>query len=86
MDFSGDSADASSRDCKSSETECVFPFRYNGTWHEKCTDMGSGDGSMWCATRVDRKTREMVDNFWGVCKMASCPTDGEEGTFSNLIQ
>ena len=72
LDFTGDSADASSEDCKSSETECVFPFRYNGTWHEKCTDIGSGDGSMWCATRVDRKTKEMVDNFWGVCKMASC--------------
>ena len=72
LDFTGDSAGASG-ECKSTETECVFPFRYKGTWHNGCTNAGRGDdGSRWCATRVDRRTKEMVDNFWGVCKMASC--------------
>ena len=61
--------------------DCVFPFRYKGTWHNGCTDVdrGGGDsGSKWCATRVNRRTKEMLDNFWGVCQMSSCPTDGED--------
>ena len=82
LDFTGDSSGAIG-DCKSTETDCVFPFRYRGTWHNGCTDVDRGDGSKWCATRVDRRTKEMLDNFWGVCKMTSCPTDGED-TFKAL--
>ena len=80
LDFTGDSSSAGG-DCKSSDAECVFPFRYKGTWHNGCTDVdrGGGDsGSKWCATRVNRRTKEMLDNFWGVCQMSSCPTDGED--------
>ena len=85
LDFTGDSSSASGQ-CKSSETECVFPFRYKGTWHNGCTNADRGDdGSRWCATRVNRRTKEMVDNFWGICKMDSCPSDGED-TFTYTIQ
>ena len=74
LDFTGDSSGAIG-DCKSTETACVFPFRYRGTWHNGCIE---GHGMKWCATRVDQQTKEMLHNFWGACKMTSCPTDGEE--------
>merc|ERR1712083_1277020 len=50
---------------------CIFPFIYNGVTHNKCTDTGSENGAVWCATNVD-KNGEVVRNTWEDCS-EGCP-------------
>ena len=36
--------------------ECIFPFKYKDTLYKECYPGKKGD---WCATKVNKKTREM---------------------------
>ena len=31
---------------------CVFPFSFQGETYNACTDAGSDNGAVWCATKV----------------------------------
>jgi hypothetical protein len=50
---------------------CIFPFTYKGETHNKCTNAGSDNGAVWCATNVD-KNGEVVRNTWEDCD-EGCP-------------
>ena len=44
--------------------DCVFPFRYKGTIHDRCTTAGYSNA--WCSTKV-YQNGEHVANNWGDC-------------------
>jgi hypothetical protein len=59
-------------ECKTKGNKhCVFPFKYQGTTHNSCTDVGSENGATWCATEVD-DDGEVVRNTWEDCD-EGCP-------------
>merc|ERR1739838_938200 len=51
---------------------CVFPFKANGTWFEKCTTQGKPDKYRWCATSDDFDE----DGQWGYCPDRLSSTEG----------
>ena len=61
--------------CKTDEGHsCVFPFKYKGVVHEKCTL--SQSSKAWCAYDIEVGTEVPVDGFhWGDCT-SSCPVEG----------
>ena len=61
--------------CKTDEGHsCVFPFKYKGLVHEKCTL--SQSSKAWCAYDIEVGTEVPVDGFhWGDC-ISSCPIEG----------
>ncbi|XP_020653995.3 secretory phospholipase A2 receptor isoform X1 [Pogona vitticeps] len=42
---------------------CVFPFKYNNTWHHECVRDSREDGYPWCATTSQYER----DEKWGLC-------------------
>ena len=40
---------------------CIFPFKYKGETHNKCTTAGSDNSAAWCATEV-RNGENMVEH------------------------
>lgn len=42
---------------------CVFPFKYNNTWHHECVRDSREDGYPWCATTSQYER----DEKWGIC-------------------
>ena len=46
-------------------TECVFPFRYDGKEYTQCTDAGwNCPNCFWCGTQFDVTT----NSGWGMCE------------------
>ena len=52
---------------------CVFPFKYKGKVHSKCTKEDSKNGAYWCATAVDTN-QDAVHGAWDDCGQG-CPLD-----------
>ena len=50
---------------------CIFPFKYEGQKFDRCTSVDTEDGSLWCATEVD-KDGNVLDGRWGDCN-ENCP-------------
>ena len=48
--------------------DCIFPFEYKGTLHNKCGDFDNS-GKEWCATKVNSNNE--LDK-WGYCD-CGCP-------------
>merc|ERR1712168_948567 len=44
---------------------CVFPFKYKGTWYNKCTTVDAK--RKWCATMTDMSGKYVTNNY------AYCP-------------
>ena len=55
---------------------CVFPFKYKGKTHMKCTREDSKNGAYWCATAVN-KEQQVVHGKWEDCG-GDCPLNLEE--------
>jgi len=59
-------------ECKTvQKNDCIFPFIYNGTSHNKCTTSDTSNGASWCATEVDEEG-VVVRNTWQDC-VDGCP-------------
>ena len=55
---------------------CVFPFKYKGKTHEKCTKVDSDNGKSWCAYDIQPGTEVPQDGkHWGDCN-DDCPGAG----------
>ena len=50
-----------------SNLPCVFPFKWNGTTYNGCTEDDNSKGHAWCMTDHD-------DMHWGFCN-DKCPLD-----------
>ena len=61
--------------CKTTASQCQFPFVWNGTTYTSCTSDGSEFA--WCALEVDSE-RGVVGRKWGSCDLATCTTDHVE--------
>jgi hypothetical protein len=53
---------------------CVFPFIYNGTTYDKCTDADSNQ--LWCSTLTDVNNNLVEDN-WTYCNGHLCQNTGK---------
>ena len=62
--------------CTIPAPNCVFPFKYQGRTFSKCTDYHSPNDKPWCATKVDRNSN-VVWEQWTDCDNI-CP--GGEAT------
>lgn len=64
-------------ECKTAQgLSCVFPFKYRGLEYNACTDVGSENEAVWCATEVDNNG-EVIKNTWQDCD-EGCPGTGFE--------
>ena len=54
---------------------CVFPFKYKGQIHTKCTKDDSQNNVYWCATGVD-KDQNVVHGLWDECGQ-ECPLEDD---------
>ena len=45
---------------------CIFPFKYKGQIHNKCTKEGTKNGAYWCATSV-HINQTVVQGKWEDC-------------------
>ena len=57
---------------------CVFPFNYGGSQHDRCTTMyknhhNSNRDDPWCATSVDSAGDMSTDDDWEYCTDPVCP-------------
>ena len=52
---------------------CIFPFKYEGTEYNGCTNADSDDGKKWCSTGVNRRGNHIIGRgMWGHCNK-NCP-------------
>ncbi|XP_039204111.1 C-type mannose receptor 2 isoform X1 [Crotalus tigris] len=60
---------------------CTIPFKYDNLWFHDCTNMGRGDGHLWCATTQDYGK----DERWGFCPIKSndCDTFWDRDQLTN---
>ena len=60
-----------SSECPVDQTcKCIFPFKFYGKVHNKCTMEGSPNGMPWCAIEVDAHGCATLD--WSICSH-ECP-------------
>ncbi len=54
-------------------TECVFPFRFNGKEHGRCTGDTDEEGKLWCSVGVDKDGNHIKGKrLWGHCDPKTC--------------
>eukprot|EP00090_Calanus_glacialis_P043131 TRINITY_DN7631_c0_g1_i7.p1 TRINITY_DN7631_c0_g1~~TRINITY_DN7631_c0_g1_i7.p1 ORF type:complete len:921 (-),score=153.36 TRINITY_DN7631_c0_g1_i7:68-2830(-) len=76
--WSSGARDACRQGCQSASGKyCVFPFKYKGEAHSKCTKEDSKNRAYWCATTVDTN-QDVVHGAWEDCGQG-CPLDMDEG-------
>ena len=61
--------------CKTAQSECQFPFSWQGVEYKSCTKEESE--FYWCALEVDEEGL-MVGDRWGKCDMKTCEVQTEE--------
>ena len=61
----------------SSNSWCVFPFKYKGKEYTSCTYDDAVDGRPWCSIKDDTSDNHMnsLSDQWGHCN-AACAVDG----------
>ena len=57
---------------------CVFPFIFNGRYHDTCTTI-DGDAKPWCSKTADWQGQ------WEYCEDASCPGTSTETTLQAAV-
>ena len=53
---------------------CKFPFVYKQIIFNACTTLDSEDGTPWCSTKVDQRTRKHIERegAYGECLNDTC--------------
>ena len=59
----------------SSGSKCIFPFKYGGRTHHRCTTVDLG--TFWCPTRVD--------SFGYVKETGSCGEECVQGIYNQSV-
>jgi hypothetical protein len=69
-EFNSSFTSAMSFFCKTSQSQCQFPFIWNNKEYNSCTRDGDSPFD-WCALEVD-ENRNLYKNRWAKCDMATC--------------